>query len=276
VKRFLRAVAAGAVISMVAWNANAAKVSVTKLDEKGRMAWISISGEILATDVAKFAETEKLLRPKVEVLAVELDSPGGNVIAAMEIGEIIRNDWVWTTVNDTPPARCLSACILIFAAGATRVAGPDSRLGIHRPFFEAKVFAGLDRNSAKAKYDGLLKSVSAYLAKMTLSDQLFNEMMKVPSSGIRLLQYEEVLALNLTGQDPGYAEWVRAKNVAKYGEELANAREKWLEQERAAIERCVGSIPGPSDDSALLNCALEFERSNPDPLTRPQNRPSNN
>lgn len=99
------------------------------------------------------------------------------------------------------PAEIMSACVLILAAGAVRIVGHDSRVGIHRPYFDQVLFAGLDRSQAKAKYDALSQSVAAYLAKMGMSDRLHQDMMKVPSNESRLLSYDDMKAFNLSGED---------------------------------------------------------------------------
>jgi hypothetical protein len=114
-----------------------AEIDIYTADETGTFARIAIQDSLTKADVQRFTELEALLRPMFEILGVELNSPGGDVIAAMQIGEIIRKDWLWTSVSDEPQAEgCLSACVLIFAAGANRILGGDSRVGIHRPRFD--------------------------------------------------------------------------------------------------------------------------------------------
>jgi hypothetical protein len=241
-------------------------VKIIGLDVQNRWARIEITGRITKTDVENFAKLVALLRPNVELLDVNLDSPGGDVFAAMQIGEIVRRDWLMTSVPDEPPAKgCMSACVLILAAGAVRALGSDSRVGIHRPYFDQVLFAGLDRTQAKAKYDALSQSVAAYLAKMGMSERLHQEMMKVPSSGIRLLSYDESKALNLSGEDAGYSEWIRAKNVAKYGEEKMKEHDAWLMREKEYMARCTRSS-SKFDEKLWLRCAEEFSASFPSPL----------
>ncbi len=241
-------------------------VAITALDDKGRFARIEITGRITKSDVEKFAQLVALLRPTVEVLDVDLDSPGGDVFAAMQIGEIVRRDWLMTSVPDEPPAKgCMSACVLILAAGAVRIVGHDSRVGIHRPYFDQVLFAGLDRSQAKAKYDALSQSVAAYLAKMGMSERLHQDMMKVPSNESRLLSYDDMKAFNLSGEDAGYSEWLRAKNIAKYGEAKMKEFDAWLTREKEYMARCTRSS-SKFDEKRWLRCAEEFSSRFPSPI----------
>jgi hypothetical protein len=241
-------------------------IKITSADEKGGFARIEITDTITKADVQKFAQLEAALRPIFETIDVELDSPGGDVFAAMQIGEIVRKDWLWTSIPDEPPATgCMSACVLILAAGANRILGDASRVGIHRPYFDQGLFAGLDQTQAKTKYDELSQSVAAYLAKMGMPERLYQEMMKVPSSEIRVLSYDESKFFNLSGEDPGYGEWIRAKNIAKYGKTKMKEFDAWLTSEKEYMTRCTGSS-SKFDEKLWLQCAEEFESRFPNPI----------
>jgi len=184
---------------------------------------IDLDGEILRSDVPKFAELLRVVRSRQDrPWSVRLNSPGGDVLAAIEIGEMVRKEWMWTIARrsraevldaDEPPNICASACVLILAAGAVRIADEGS-VGIHRPYFDEHLFAGLDRYQAQAKYDQLSQLVRAYLNKMGMPGQLYLEMMKTPSNKIKMPSEEETKNFSLEGVDPAYQEWRRAKRVA--------------------------------------------------------------
>jgi hypothetical protein len=82
-----------------------------------------------------------------EPMWLELNSPGGNVGAAIELAEVVRRHRITTMITsndnhyygaggkiiDTPnDAVCASACVLVFYAGVKRLADPKARLGVHR------------------------------------------------------------------------------------------------------------------------------------------------
>ena len=68
------------------------------------------------------------------VVLAYLDSLGGSVLAAIKIGELLRaNDaMVWVQ------GECSSACVFVLAGGVERNLILDSKIGLHRPFFEQK------------------------------------------------------------------------------------------------------------------------------------------
>lgn len=70
-------------------------VRVTSTDGRGHYARIEITGVISKSDVSHFAMVVGIMRPLAEILDVELNSPGGDVLAAMAIGELVRKEWMW-------------------------------------------------------------------------------------------------------------------------------------------------------------------------------------
>jgi len=80
---------------------------------------------------------------------VLLNSQGGQVLASMELGQAFRTIGAAAIVARAPSGRavtdsavysgrCYSACVYALMGAATRVAPPQSRVGIHRMFmFEA-------------------------------------------------------------------------------------------------------------------------------------------
>lgn len=256
--------AATAVFAILTNGPALGNVKVTRLDDKGRWADIEISGEITAKDATRFADLVRLLHPKIEILTVQLSSPGGDVASSLKIGDIIRSNWLYTEVSDgsdgSPSAECDSACVLLFAAGAVRMAGNGSKIGIHRPYFDQRLFAGLRPEDARTKYDALSHEVQAYLAKMGMAQELFLEMMKVPSNEIRTLTLAELERFSLVGQDPGLDEYNRAKNVTKYGADAMRAWDAWKARSDRYATACGAT------GKSFEDCIREFNRNNPDPL----------
>ena len=58
-----------------------------------------------------------------------LRSPGGSVLAAMKIADIVRKAGLTTRIPYR--ATCASACVLVFAAGVSRIADADSTIAVH-------------------------------------------------------------------------------------------------------------------------------------------------
>jgi len=75
-----------------------------------------------------------------------MNSPGGNVVASMELGAEFRKlraavvvaGYATVGTRSGPVAgQCLSACVYALMGATRRVAPPDSRLGLHRMSLEA-------------------------------------------------------------------------------------------------------------------------------------------
>ncbi len=71
-----------------------------------------------------------LLSSHPEVESLHLDSDGGLVEEAIDIGRLVRKRHLSTHVADA----CASACTLIFLQGRRRTLGPEGRLGFHAPY----------------------------------------------------------------------------------------------------------------------------------------------
>lgn len=143
-------------------------------------------------------------------------------------------------------AKCASSCMLIFAAGVDRLLLDDARLGIHRPYFPPEQFAKLDRLEAQRRYSSLEKGVAEYLRIMGMSDELFDQMMRVPSNKVRWLREDEAKKLRLVGDDPAFAEWDRARMKERYLPEFVEWKDRFNECiENRGSEECLRLNPLP-------------------------------
>ena len=89
---------------------------------------IYVTGEILEPDQAAF---EALTRryPKA---VLYLDSPGGSLLPAIEIGKLVRAKHYSTVVLDQ--GNCYSACALIWLAGTPRHLAATGKIGFHASY----------------------------------------------------------------------------------------------------------------------------------------------
>jgi hypothetical protein len=181
-------------------------VNVYNLDRSAHVGGVEIHGTIDA-DVARQAiELIRSIRPDVDELMVYLRSPGGDVRAAIELGEEVRRQWALTTVGDD--GECFGACVLVLAAGVRRTPEPE-RVGLARLNFDERVS---DREGVKRRYTGLAKAVETYLARMGMPKKLFQEMNQQSSGKVLLLDARRLKMLGLDGTDPAYEQWLRENN----------------------------------------------------------------
>lgn len=210
--------------------------------------WIAAEGEITSATPAAFRKVFKQIGDRK--LPVIIRSPGGSIQAAVEIGRMIRKrglevslgftDYagcapdakgckllgaqkgVYRGVVVTERAFCNSACHLVLAGGARRLAPAGTFVGVHQPktvwtreivtYRERyRVVNGLkkvvekkiiSRKPGKARvtfgYDKRLrKLLLAYYADMGVDPQLLKESEKAKNSSINQLSLSELDAFRL-------------------------------------------------------------------------------
>jgi hypothetical protein len=154
---------------------------------------IEITGDITQRDLAFFRSQSKDL--KFKQLRVWLNSPGGDVVAAMEIGRIIRSV---DGVTDIPlNKRCYSSCALIFIAGVKRF--NYGELGLHRPYFAS---APLGREQIEKQAPIMRAAVKTYVAEMGITDSFFERMYSTDPSNIEVLRGDQSQKI-VPFRDPG-------------------------------------------------------------------------
>jgi len=131
---------------------------------------------------------------------VWLDSPGGNVDAAMKIGRLLHDTSSCVRVGrfQRPVSSsnlCASACVLVLAAGAVRLA--DASIGIHRPYS----VLGEGTPSGDARCRAAAERIRAYLEEMLMPARLYEEMMRVSATDVHWLTRDEKRQLGLHTQD---------------------------------------------------------------------------
>lgn len=180
--------------------------SIYNLDRSARVGGVAIDGPIDKAVARQAIELIKSVRPDVDELMVYLNSPGGDVLAAIEIGEEVRRQWAVTAVDED--GECFGACVLVLAAGVRRTPAPD-RVGIYRPSLDSKESARPPRDRAGQTNATLARKVQVYLSHMGMPEKLFKEMMQRPSDKMLLLNASRLKTFGLDGIDPAYAKWLR-------------------------------------------------------------------
>jgi ATP-dependent protease ClpP protease subunit len=212
---------------------------------------IEVNGTINTGDATKFsADAAEITRhPHLWVdringtpyIVVMLNSTGGNVKEAMEIGRMVRHGSMSTFVE--AGTECDSACALILVAGVRRTV--SGKIGLHRPTFDPKLFAGLSESTARDQYNAMINRVRDYfINEMGGSLEAFRQMINTPSSSIRYLTSYELYDLGLAGEDPAFAEHSDARLIDRLGREGF-----------AAYQRCL-----PLRDDMQTKCVVEVIR----------------
>jgi ATP-dependent protease ClpP protease subunit len=147
---------------------------------------ISITGTI---DNVDFETFQKLLDShKGHVSQVYLNSPGGNIIAAVRIGGVIRNKKLHTVV--IAKDRCASACGLIWLGGTQRTIEPTGSVGFHASY---QIKDGIKRESGQSN-----AIIGAYLNSLGLSLEAVLFVTQSPPNKITWLSESEAKRVGIT------------------------------------------------------------------------------
>ena len=127
-----------------------------------------------------------------------LNSNGGDIDAAMRVGEFIRQKKFHTGVISS----CASACVLVFLGGVERWVF-DGKIGLHRPY---SVNYSITESEAKQAYEDINHRIREYLNRMNIPEGLLNIMNTVPPTEIMWLtdknNSNQLEALFIVGTDP--------------------------------------------------------------------------
>jgi len=177
--------------------------------QEGRVVVMAIKGQISKKVLASIRGSIGNVQgdPVPAGLIVLLDSPGGDGIAAMKIGEILRANKAHVFVT----GQCASACIFVLASGVVRGA-PAYTVGIHRGRItksdeNAKILEEIDVKTnpqARELLERFEKAVPVYFAQMGMPPDLFQAMQSHQFKGVYRLSNEEITFYGLTGFESKY------------------------------------------------------------------------
>lgn len=191
---------------------------------------LNISGPIddgIAAEVdAKIKEMHKDSRD-VRDSMVTIDSPGGSVVAAMTIGQLLRQERLPILVERN--AICASSCVLILAGAVRRVV--YGRVAIHRPFLE-EIPPKVTAEDIRKAYPEMLALVRAYLQEMNIADSFAEDMFAVKPEGARYLSRVELERYGLGETDKVESEIFDLEAARKLGIKRTEFMRRKLRKER--------------------------------------------
>ncbi|MBA5775872.1 hypothetical protein H2509_01890 [Stappia sp. F7233] len=124
---------------------------------------------------------------------VVFDSPGGNVLKAMELGRLVRSLGLVTV--QIRNFDCASACALAFMGGVQRVAEPGS-IGMHKASFSGEL--SFTAHEAVAAVQQMTALIIAYMIEMGVDPGLLQVALQYESSDMRYLSASEMEQFRLT------------------------------------------------------------------------------
>jgi hypothetical protein len=160
--------------------------------------------------------------------AVWLNSPGGDIRAALAIGRMIRAGQAATVV--TVGARCASACVLILGAGVVRAIHGD--VVVHRPYF-GSLAPGQTPAQVQQRYRDMRRGIDEFALEMNLPGTLVELMFSVPPERGRILSRGELDSFTLDGADPAFDEQQTARDARAWRLTSAEFRRRTMRVEQS-------------------------------------------
>jgi hypothetical protein len=204
------------------------RADVVVFDRTDSSLFVDISGTITTLDAKTFENAIQDLGSRR--LFTRLDSVGGDVFTAMQIGRLIRKHDGVTVIS--VPSRCYSGCALIFIAGVTR--HNVGELGLHRPY---QVTVLQDRQANEKQLQRVLTSIKQYVAEMGIAESFYDQMINTGHTETAIYRMDSYANL-VPEMDAGFLEVQFAYNARRYGMTPAQMRER----ERDAEECLTRSV----------------------------------
>jgi hypothetical protein len=164
-----------------------------------------ISGKITQSDAKALQELSADMEH--DALSVHLDSEGGDVSAAMQIGRLIRKYEGTTFIvhdlndgHDPLDIKCYSSCALIFIAGVLRL--NSGQLGLHRPYLAS---APRSRQAVEKQVPLMLSAIKQYITEMGITDNFYEQMVNTEPSQMAIYDSDNYKKL-VPEYDPVYQE----------------------------------------------------------------------
>jgi hypothetical protein len=191
---------------------------------------INIFGTITKADAARISARETDFDHGGWPPQVLLNSTGGDLDAAMEIGRIIRRNNARAFVE--PGAKCFSSCSLIYIAGVFRGVSLSGVVGLHRPYFAS---SPQSRQTIEREAPLMLQSVQIYVHEMGVQDAFYQVMANTEPSnmklyGLKLYGHREIESL-VPNLDPTYDEIETAYDAREHGISTMEIRQRKIDVE---------------------------------------------
>lgn len=246
--------------------------------------WILAEGEITPETPAAF---DDFIKNIYSTPTIVFNSPGGNLVAGLELGQRIRRLKMHTEIGfrkkeqegwyEILPGVCASACTYAYLGGVRRSIGKmfaansngreRSRIGVHRFFrpdalkdIDAKQFAARDLDTEQR----LTALIAVYLVTMGVDARLLGLAAESDATSMRWLTEQETNDLQVTYDPEEFQPWAvepyQNGAIAFTRTRNGNTTISVFCRRRAEISVLI-NLPGLSPDSAdrLRECAIGQE-----------------
>ncbi len=172
----------------------------------GDAAVIAATGQITDRTPAAFSAFLLRVPQGKQAPTVYLDSSGGTVLGAMQLGALLRQVGATAVVgkagagffggSSIDKGECYSACVYTLMGGRRRVIPPDSEVGIHRMFLAIEgQGADVTRFASareRAMAGGIRSALTRYTSRMGVSPELIAVAEQTPPAFFHVLTPAEI------------------------------------------------------------------------------------
>lgn len=167
--------------------------------------FLDLDGPIVQGDEIKI---KQLVEPYIKssgrnVLTMRINSNGGDVAVALELGRYLRKNNATVAIEDR--SSCVSACVFVFLGGTLRSLSATSVLGIHRPYMS--VTGTVSHESAQKSYKEVSRMIYEYVEEMNIQRALVEDMLRIEPQNVRRLSPREMIAYGIVHKDFGPYMW---------------------------------------------------------------------
>lgn len=233
------------------------------VNSQSRTVTIKIEGEIKQDLIPKVKEAVAMTTgdPLPAGLIVLLNSQGGDGLAAIEVGRLLREAHAHVFVTN----KCASACVFILMGGVVRQA-PELSIGIHKARLTGiskKTGARVEINAdANPKTAAILaegnRKLQEYVKDMGMSKAFFEQMEATPVNRIRWLSRIEARELDIIGIEEDYLKHREAYVMERYKTKPGELK-KNTDQ---IIDRCAYEFTKPNGGNFVRCYRLGLDRPN--------------
>jgi hypothetical protein len=129
---------------------------------------------------------------------IDVDSPGGELFATLEIGRIMRAEGASITVGRG--ASCISSCVFLLMGAIERhISG--GRVGIHRPSLRAPQEGAPRQGNEDEIVEAMSAQLVLYAQQMNVPRTIIDAMMLIPPDRVKLLRAAELATYGITACD---------------------------------------------------------------------------
>ncbi|PWQ97916.1 hypothetical protein [Leucothrix arctica] len=184
---------------------------------------------------------------------VYFDSPGGDLLAGMGIGRLIRNYGFSTgisvnaSVSEYRESSCFSACVLAYSGGVYRSLSSGGRVGVHR--FSKELSSKNDLDLAQVVSAKIIK----YLLDMGIDVQLFDRMSNTSKDSIDIISKKDASILKLVNSNGEQKSWTIESLKGKGILYLKGVQRTW---------RGVGKLLFTCDSKDLIYATAMYSKGN--------------